>query len=90
VSTIEELLWRKKRCSGLENREYVRRDPWLVDLLLGNEHERDNGTTTAGKQRSSDIGRMAFLTRSAKQQLNSNRGTLVSVLSVSKYYKCMV
>jgi hypothetical protein len=36
VSTIEELLGRKSSGSGLENRDYGRRDPplWLLDTLL--------------------------------------------------------
>jgi hypothetical protein len=50
VSTIEELLERKSRGSGLENREYGRRDP--SRRPRGNLYPQNVGINFADKRRS--------------------------------------
>jgi hypothetical protein len=44
-------------------------------------------TAAVARQRPINIRGMAFSVRSAKQQLNSNKGTVLSVRSVPSYFK---
>jgi hypothetical protein len=47
---------------------------WHVDPLLGANHEIGECTVAIARQRHANNRGMEFYTRSAKQQLNSNRG----------------
>jgi hypothetical protein len=58
---------------------------WRIDMLLGGD--REIGDCTATVHRHPKKRRMVFSARSSKQQLNSNREIVSSVLSVQRYYK---
>jgi hypothetical protein len=60
---------------------------WHADPLLDSVCEIGDCTATVTKQRPANNRRMAFSERSAKQQMYSNRGTMLSVLSVPRCYK---
>lgn len=60
---------------------------WLIYLLLGADRGIGDSTSTIGRQRPLNKRGMVFSAWSAKHQLNSNKETLFSVLSVLRYYK---
>jgi hypothetical protein len=54
-----------------------------VDPFLGGDSEIGDYTETVARQRPVNNRRMEFSARSAKQQLNINRGTMFSMRSVN-------
>jgi hypothetical protein len=60
---------------------------WHVDPLLGVDREIGDCTAAVARQRPADNTEMIFSAWSAKQQMNSNGGTVFSVWSVPRCYK---
>jgi hypothetical protein len=57
---------------------------WRVDPFLGVNREIGDCTAAVARQRPANNIGMVFFARSAKQQLNSNRGTICSVRSLPR------
>jgi hypothetical protein len=60
---------------------------WYADPLLGGDHEIGECTVATAKQQPTNNTEMVFSARSPKQQLNSNKGSVLPMQSVPRCYK---
>jgi hypothetical protein len=74
-----------RRFTGIRTR--IKMILWHIDPLLGGNREIGDFTAAVARQRPANNNRViVFSVRSTKQQLNSNRGTMLSVLSMPTCY----